>query len=189
LQKILFDRYGVLYERKRGEFVDGVNQNYIQNNQVLERNLFFRIYYATIGKIDRSINRKVLIKHDITEKDLTLENLDNFYFGFLCFNKFYTGKNKINIKKDRSVFSQIYIFTKKFKPSNVEKYHSAITENTEKFNQEWSDFLNYQVMNNRKHVFTYFDKENKKSVTAFSQMKWFRSKDFEKDVLNYFKDK
>jgi len=54
LQELLFDRYGLFYERKRGEFSDGVFERYISHDQILERNLFFRIFYAANGSINKS---------------------------------------------------------------------------------------------------------------------------------------
>ncbi len=39
VQKLLFDRFGLLYERKRGEFSDGVFAGYIDRSDVLDRTL------------------------------------------------------------------------------------------------------------------------------------------------------
>jgi hypothetical protein len=55
LQKIVFERYGLLYERKRGEFADGVHNEYIEPSQIVERNLFFRILFAANGDLTRAV--------------------------------------------------------------------------------------------------------------------------------------
>lgn len=49
IQKMIFNRYGLLYERKRGEFGDGRRSGYVDAEQVIDRNLFIRIYLAANG--------------------------------------------------------------------------------------------------------------------------------------------
>src|ERR1019366_7183365 len=59
IQRAMFDRYGILYERKRGEFADGLYRGYISVDLVLERNLFFRLYFAMIGDFDFAVQKKL----------------------------------------------------------------------------------------------------------------------------------
>lgn len=46
LQKNIFEHYGIFYERKRGEFADGIRYGYIQRSQVLDRETFIRLCKA-----------------------------------------------------------------------------------------------------------------------------------------------
>ncbi len=43
LQNYLFDSHGLFYERKRGEYADGVRARYIQRSQIVDRDIFLRI--------------------------------------------------------------------------------------------------------------------------------------------------
>ena len=43
LQKYLFERYGWFYERKRGEYADGVRAGYINRSQIVNREDFLRL--------------------------------------------------------------------------------------------------------------------------------------------------
>ncbi|WP_323964150.1 AIPR family protein [Aeromonas hydrophila] len=43
LQELLFNRFGYYYERKKGEFADGIKDKYISRNQIIERELLLRL--------------------------------------------------------------------------------------------------------------------------------------------------
>ena len=43
LQQFLFDKYGLFYERKRGEYADGIRAGYIQRIQIVDREIFLRM--------------------------------------------------------------------------------------------------------------------------------------------------
>lgn len=62
LQERVFQRFGLLYERKRGEFADGLNNNYVTSEQLIERNLFLRIYYSANGMIEVGAQKKLFQK-------------------------------------------------------------------------------------------------------------------------------
>jgi len=42
LQQFLYDKYGLFYERKRGEYADGIRAGYIQRTQIVDREIFLR---------------------------------------------------------------------------------------------------------------------------------------------------
>jgi hypothetical protein len=43
LQKAIFEAFGLYYERKRGEYGDGLKNGYIDRNKIIDRDLFLRI--------------------------------------------------------------------------------------------------------------------------------------------------
>lgn len=88
LQKALFDRYGLLYERKRGEFSDGVDAGYIDKSQILERNLFLRIFLSAKGDLSNARRRRLFLKHKLTEAQLSdPASLDAFADGYSLFRR------------------------------------------------------------------------------------------------------
>jgi len=106
LQKIIFDRFGLLYERKRGEFSDGEFAGYIDRTQILERNLFVRIFLAAQGKLKLAVRRKIFVNHNLSEQELCdPESLDRFYQGYQVFVKRAPMKNG-NLKR---VLAKVYI--------------------------------------------------------------------------------
>lgn len=41
LQKVIFNNFGMLYERKEGEFSDGITKGYINEKDIIDRSLFY----------------------------------------------------------------------------------------------------------------------------------------------------
>lgn len=50
LQQKIFEAYGYFYERKKGEFYDGVKEGYVERAQVIDRLDFIKAYLAYLGK-------------------------------------------------------------------------------------------------------------------------------------------
>lgn len=49
LQKLIFDSFGLYYERKRGEFSDGLSSGYIKRDQIIDREEFLRCVLALVN--------------------------------------------------------------------------------------------------------------------------------------------
>lgn len=187
LQDLLFTRYGVLYERKRGEFGDGVNSGYIRNNSTLERNLFFRLYYAAKGNLNKAIEKRLFQRQHLSQSLIDdLEGLDGFYFAFLVYNRLNKNLRSLN-KRDRNIYGQIYIMTKKYKPKEISEYLSSIDSNLNSFQDEWGQFVQNISLSSNRFNTTFIDTETKQVKSSFSITKWYRSGEFEKDLREYFK--
>jgi len=186
LQELLFDRYGLLYERKRGEFGDGVYNSYIQAHDIIERNLFFRIYYAANGQVLLSRQKKLFLKQDLTEEDLfQIDKFDNFYFGLLTFkaiNNNLPANNKIQV----SIAAKIYAFTKFYKRLTPDYYQTVIIEEVNAFELKWEKFLQNaaKTPNSEKK---YKDKATGQIAVKpiFSQELWYGSDEFNSELLVY----
>jgi hypothetical protein len=184
LQKILFDRYGLLYERKRGEFEDGIRNGYIDRNNIIERNLFFRIYFSSNGNINRSVQRKIFSLNNVTLPMLDdLEALNNFYFGFICFR--YLSPNRRE-QRGKSTYGKIYAMTRMHKPTDIENYENAAESNLRDFGEKWLRFMEQMIQSDKKHFRTYTDHVTQETKTIFSEKKWVSSLEFELQVKSYF---
>lgn len=188
IQKWLFDNYGLLYERKRGEFADGIFNGYISAKKVLERNLFFRMFYCSNGKVTKAREKKLFIRQDISFEELTdKESLDNSYYGFLAFTKISKSKNP-NQRVDLNIYAKVRAMTILFKPTEIENFEINIENDYKILNDDWNNFLkayrdSYSEIRTRK--------DNKtgelRSHQSFNFSKWFDSKQFEKDLKEYYK--
>lgn len=77
LQETLFDRYGILYERKRGEFNEGLRLAYIKKSDITDRAHFARLYLTANSTITRALRKRVTIQDlplDVATNSLNLEN-------------------------------------------------------------------------------------------------------------------
>ncbi|NIJ54673.1 AIPR family protein [Dyadobacter arcticus] len=56
LQQKIFEEFGYYYERKRGEFGDGIRNEYISRNMIIDRELFLKVCLAAQGKPNESLS-------------------------------------------------------------------------------------------------------------------------------------
>ena len=189
IQKQLFDRYGILYERKRGEFADGLFNGYIYENQIIERNLFFRMYYSANGFVVKGKQKKLFVKQDLNKDALAdTEKLDNAFFGFLCFKKLYKSYSLYQ-PVDKIIYLKVYAMTMLYKPSRIVDYQKAVEDNITTFESKWKDF--YQEYSSRpKYIIKYRDKktgEERCKNTFFSNFNNnFEEEDFIQAIKNYY---
>lgn len=186
IQAALFKRYGLLFERKRGEFGDGLRMSYISDHQVIERNLFFRIYLTSNGFIQAATEKKVFLrfqKPDSIAGDL--DKLDNFYFGYLCYRRF-EAMQRPSTRKGKEFFSKIYAMTRSYRPEKIEQFATRIADKAHIFEAEWDDFLRNFKSQDSRYFRNFIDRETGESRTSFSPTIWYRSLDFETDVKKNF---
>lgn len=187
IQKYLFDKYGLLYERKRGEFADGIFHKYIPENSIIERNLFYRMFYSANGQITKAREKKLFFKQGITFEEFTKDkNLDNAYFGYLCFRKMSKAKNP-NQRVDIAVYAKVYAMVVLFKPDHIEDYELESNNYFQGLESRWHAF----IKDNRKKVEKTLTKTNNRTgetktyqVLDFSS--WFDSESFKTDIIEYF---
>jgi hypothetical protein len=86
LQKILFERYGFYYERKRGEFADGVREKYINRSQIIDRDTFLRICIACdfrpafALRSSNQLFKEVNFTRTMSDKN----RADEYFFAYKC---------------------------------------------------------------------------------------------------------
>jgi len=88
IQKALFDNYGFYYERKRGEFADGVHEKYISRSQIVDRDTFLRLCMACDFRpaIARRTSSKVLFREDNFSNTLSDKTrAHEYFFAYRCY--------------------------------------------------------------------------------------------------------
>lgn len=185
LQKKLFERYNILYERKRGEFADGIHNQYITTNLILERNLFYKMFFASNGHINKATGKKLFFKQELKIEEITDEELDNAYFGYLCMKKINLGKH-FNEKFLMSDYAKIYAMTFLFKPKKIEDYQTHVDKYPERLNFKWNDLLDFyknKAVNTKNKT-----KKTGETLTyqSYNYRTWYNSDSFKTDVISFF---
>ncbi|WP_207459001.1 AIPR family protein [Azospirillum sp. SYSU D00513] len=190
LQMALFKKYGILYERKRGEFGDGISDGYITANQVIERNIALRIYLAANGDIESSMKKQVFAKFTSTE-DIVFNSvsLDRFYFAYRCFKKM-TKKNDQDKRRLRYQMGRIYAITESLHEEGyAEISHEFLNDVILAFEQEWNLFLEHRSNIKGKYVKFVTEASTGEKVLAVNEEAWAASQDFLQSVVSYFSNK
>lgn len=182
LQKELFDRYGLLYERKRGEFSDGVEAGYIDQTQILERNLFLRIVMATEGKLVEARQRRIFVRHKLTEAELLNPDvLDRCADGYALFRYLSPKAFKVQFQsRDRVTMAKVYIGIMRTDRNDQMNYRSAIIEKL------WDELLEEGIKHKEINVHRIIDEETG-AVITIGRDRWVASGRFERDIIEFVK--
>lgn len=183
IQRSLFDHFGMLYERKRGEFADGLNFGYITSNQVIERNFFLRIYFAANGDINLGSQKKLFQKNPERKLKIDDEKIRKFYIGHHLFDeltkKLRTRKQHLNIKRiDKSYYGKIHLYNVLFPESTIHD----INNNINTLENAWVDFMRFALKENEGIKKLWIGGSN------FNEDKYYNSERLETDLHFYIKN-
>lgn len=87
LQDQLFDQFGVYYERKKGEYSDGVRDKYISRTQIIDREVMLRLAMACAGypaQARRSSSRVIFQEDNFTKYLSAATSTAKYYYSYLC---------------------------------------------------------------------------------------------------------
>ena len=106
IQDSLFNEYGFFYERKRGEFADGIRNNYISRDQIINRDLFIRL--CKCCDMQPSEARRSSGKQLFNEKNFisTLNDVNRYKEYFFAYQAF-LSLNRIEktfLKEKNNIF-------------------------------------------------------------------------------------
>lgn len=105
LQKKFFDEYGYFYERKTGEFYEGISQGFIEKEQVINRFVFIKAYQAYLGEpaAARRISETVIFKEDKFYSILQdIDRYHDMFFSYLLFDKLEKIEKEF-VEKEKSI--------------------------------------------------------------------------------------
>ena len=195
IQKLLYQKYGVLYERKRGEFADAKKYQYIKNSSILSRAQLLRISRALKGDLKKKQSGK---KHYDDKKQYTLNfqesDIDSYYFGFICLRQIdkYLNSNK----SDSSSIARalrfgpyfiIYILSKII-PTEVRHSEKDIKQYVDDILSKWILFEKYIISmpGNKKYFKKTRDRVTDEEKTVFLYKAYYRTNQVAEDMEYFF---
>lgn len=186
LQKKVFDRYGLLYERKRGEFSDGLKNGYVDSASLIERNQFLRILYSANGKINKGFQKKLFQKNDFPDLDVDDDiAFDRFFVGFHVFQRL-LKKNKPNQKIEKDIYAKVFAYNQLFLSEGFQTDDETIEVNLQKLELKWHEFIEERSANSTHGKRKTIDRSTGEPKMVFSEARYLRSNVFEQDVAKFF---
>jgi len=88
IQREMFRRYGHYYERKLGEFADGLRDGYIDRAQVLDREIFLRVCMACdfrVSEARRNSAKQIFAEDSFTRTLRSTSRIPEFFFAY-CYH-------------------------------------------------------------------------------------------------------
>ena len=193
LQSKIFINYGYFYERKAGEFYDGLKDGLIDKNYVINRLDFIKAYWAYRGEpaAARRTSEKIIFQEDMFYHLLSdTDKYVEMFFSFLLFNSLNNEETKISKKSESikqyghslmygkwAVIASIGITNPIVNPHPDEIYSQAqqlISERLEK----WNEFDNF--VRAKRNGSKYFEE----SRTKFDL--YYKVNFLDEDIREYF---
>ncbi len=88
LQTSIFQQYGQYYERKLGEFADGIRDSYIHENQIINRETFLRVSMACnlrVAKARRNSIKQIFTEDNINSTYNDQAQIPEYFYGYVCY--------------------------------------------------------------------------------------------------------
>ena len=146
------------------------------------------MFYASNGRVSKAREKKLFINQNITFEELTEgDNLDNSYFGYICFKKLSKVKHP-NQRVDIGTYAKVRAMTLLYKPSDKSKYNETVLNNFEKFDSKWKGFIDFYKAKS-KNTKVKKDKKTGEMIKyqSYNYSKWYNSEEFEDDLFKYYK--
>lgn len=198
LQDKIFEKYGYFYERKQGEFHDGINNNYINKSLIIKRDDFIRSCHASRGLAGeaRSEGKASLFNEDLLKDylvDINDNDLASFFYAYRMYmylhdveksNKTISDKKSVSKYGNALRYGKYAVISAFFhkhgkKPSNVnyEKHQDEIM----KILNNWHDFEDYaRKIPKNESIFTINGKPEA------NMLNYYKSKNVNLDLQDFY---
>ena len=103
LQNLIYETYGLFYQRKSGEYGEGLRNKYISRKQIIDRELILRLILATDGKPSqaRRSGEKVLFKKSNFDQTLNdSSRFKEFVFAYKLLEELILNQNSFKDDKE-----------------------------------------------------------------------------------------
>lgn len=198
LQEKIFDKYGFFYERKQGEFHDGINNNYIHKDLIIKRDDFIRSCHASRGLAGeaRSEGKSSLFNEELLKNylaDITDKDLARYFYAYRIYvylhevekeNKTVTDKKSISKFGNALRYGKYAVISAYF-------YKHGKSKNNDVYSNYKQDIINILESWNK---FEEYAKRNKKNESIFSingkieanMLNYYKSRNVNLDLKDYF---
>lgn len=192
LQKLIFEEFGLYYERKRGEYGDGLRMGYIDRSKIIDRELFLRICQCAQnnpGAARRSGQGVLFIKSTFDNILPNSSSYRKFVFAYKVYEKIpqIIGSfgNAINYGRYAvtSVVTRNFIDTIK-----TDNFDEVIQSNLEIVLPKWSDFESFarNQVHNANFFRKIFDKGTGQQIVETNWNGYYKGGSLSQDIISYF---
>ena len=194
LQKLIFQDFGLYYERKRGEFGDGLRQGYIKRSQIIDRERYLRIALAVNGE---AVRARSSTANNLFEKrifDSILPDTSNYrkcIYGYMAFervSKFNSISNNVN---DIARFAIACVVSQKYTDNlTPAEFEEDIMRNLETIINQWPEFEKFirnDDINKRYYFREIYDQNTGERTVEANWTSYYKGRTLNKDLRQFFR--
>lgn len=193
LQKLIFQDFGLYYERKRGEFGDGIRQGYIQRNQIVDRERYLRICLAVKGEPvrARSNNAEKLFEKNMFDSILPdTSDYRKSIFGYMTFDKVSQFTSQSTNVNDLARYAIVCVVSQKYSadlnPANFEEKVLTELETVIKQWPEFEKFIRNDETNKNYYFREVFDQQTGERTVDANWGGYYKGRTLNRDLRTYF---
>lgn len=186
IQQKIYERYGLLFERKRGEFSDGLNSGYIDKSKIIERNQFFRVFYASNGNVVKGSQKKLFQANKFGDISLTDDyQFDRFFIGFSAFKEL-VGDPRLHSRFPRDTYGKVFAYVLMFQDQGLISDPAIVRHNLLELNNRWASFKEFAANNSKSSLKNFIDRETGEKKSKFSYGRLPKKKEFQTFIISFF---
>lgn len=178
LQKKFFEEYGLLYERKKGEFTQAIMEGYINKNQIIKRDELIKIYLSFKG--EPSIKTKATKDVFARDNSKNYDNLNQMNDIWLSY-KIYKGIEELKKSKELDLETETIGYSLKYGTNALIFAYKIVYSKKD-------DFYDEKKIENRLKKLLSNWKKFEESLKIKEMLVYYKSKTIDTDVEKYFKD-
>jgi len=194
IQEAIFNEFGYYYERKRGEFGDGLHRGYIDRSKIIERELFLKICLAAQYKPNESMQGQLKLfalpkfASILADKDSYRKNMFA-YFVYMKIPKISIQGN-IGLSHSNGRYAVTTVVSQKYTSElNADEFDAFIEEEIKSVLEKWEDFQSYvlNLSTNQRYFKEVFDKNTGNKVIQTNWSAYFKSLNLISDLRVFYK--
>jgi len=188
LQDYLFRQYGILYERKRGEFAEGIRAGYLDESDVVQRTKFARIYLAANQSVSRAQKKRVTVQDLGPDLVSNRDKLARAVLGLKAFDTITRNRRVASRRSYVNVLPQMRAAIAA--SSNFGSDLSARgAAGAEIVTQTWTDFLTYLAKEAPSRVSRILDYDGQNERLSLVTAKGTEDRQLETAIDRYYSDR
>lgn len=194
IQEAIFNEFGYYYERKRGEFGDGLHRGYIDRSKIIEREQFLKICLAAQNKPNESMQGQLKLfalpkfASILPDKDSYRKNMFA-YFAYMKIPKINIQSN-IGFAHSYGRYAVTCIISQKYSSEiKMNDFDEFIENEVKSVLEKWEDFQSYvlSLHSNERYFKEVFDKNSGDKVIQTNWQSYFKSLNMISDLKCFFK--
>lgn len=194
LQEKIYNDFGLFYERKRGEFGDGIKNGYIERNKIIDREHFVRICLASQNNPVSARAGSVNSFFNKNNFDSILSNSDDYkkyVFSLKAFEKIPYYSNINSNSRNLGRYAITCVIANMFKEDlPIEEYDNTIDTFLKQIIDQWPNFEDFarQDDTNKQYYFKeIFDKETGQKIVETNWTAYYKGRTILRDLKTFFK--
>ncbi|MPL66702.1 hypothetical protein SDC9_12389 [bioreactor metagenome] len=191
LQKFIFDSYGYFYERKKGEYAEGISKKYINRSLIIEKPEFMRIFLAATGTPNKSRqdNLSKLFSESNLER-IEISKIQVYFFAYKIY-EYIKELRAVSYYEDKygkglryGIYAIVYAVILKEKDYKLEEVQNKVNDVL----LRWKEFESSIISKSyNKKYFEKFNNENNEVVLQVNYPGYYRGTTINKDIFEFFR--